>query len=113
MWGGLVPLPTGEGRGSAPSQEIFPIFGLQIATFSALWGYFTVQWTVLDADSRCMTVIPCATLLYSQKYHSRLVVFHSELHLLTCNKESKRNSLTQFTNFFEGEYKTFGGIFPL
>ena len=38
-----VPLPTrGEvwGGGSAPFQNFFSIFGLQIATFGALWGYF-------------------------------------------------------------------------
>jgi len=39
VWGGSVPLPTGDGSGEGlcPFPEIFPFFVLKMASFGAFW----------------------------------------------------------------------------
>ena len=68
----MSPSPLGEGpeEGAMPPPHNFFDFWSPNSDFWCIVGaIFTVQWTVLDADSRCMTVIACATSLYSQKYN--------------------------------------------
>ena len=42
VWEGVSPSLLGErpGEGAVPPPRKFSIFGLQIATYGALWGYF-------------------------------------------------------------------------
>ena len=48
----------GLGMGQCPSPEFFFDFWSPNSDFWCIVGaIFTVQWTVLDADSRCMTVL--------------------------------------------------------
>ena len=89
----------------SPNSDFWCIVGLFLRFSGLFWMQTAVAWQWSHA---------CATLLYSQKYMLQymLVVFHSELHYRPVTRSLSEIVLHNLLTFL-GEYKTFGGIFPL
>ena len=113
VWGRGVALPTGGRacmeRGSAPSPEKFiSIFGLQIATFGALWGLFLLFsglfWTLQPLHDIIMSVTVSVTMVSLQ-------VPELSMHWRTTVKEWAARIITSCADMVGPALFTIAGLF--